>query len=69
MAIVKENDLVNSVCIVKILYKEFLRYVFFFFFLFAKCILYLDVQHISTVIIFYFKYKLHVAVSFGGNAA
>ena len=60
MAIVKENDFVNSVCIVKILYQEFLRYAFFF--------LFFDAQHISTVIIFHFKCKLHVAVSFGGNA-
>ena len=26
MAIAKENDLVRSICIVKILYREFLRY-------------------------------------------
>ena len=29
MAIAKENDLVNSICIVKILYHEFLRYALF----------------------------------------
>ena len=30
MFIAKENDLVSSLCIVKILYKEFLRYALFF---------------------------------------
>ena len=29
MAIAKENDLVISICIVKILYQEFLRYTLF----------------------------------------
>ena len=29
MAIAKENDLVSSICIVKILYYEFLRYALF----------------------------------------
>ena len=41
MAIAKENDLVSSLCIVKILYPEFLRYGLFF----AKSILYLDAQN------------------------
>ena len=41
MAIAKENDLVSSICIVKILYQEILHYalflqtVFFFFFFFV----------------------------------
>ena len=30
MAIAKENDLVSSLCIVKIVYPEFLRYALFF---------------------------------------
>ena len=41
MAIAKENDLVSSLCIVKILYPEFLCYGLFF----AKSILYLDAQN------------------------
>ena len=68
MAIAKENDLVSSICIVKILYREFLRYAFFFFFF---CEMYFEfgcATHLELVI-FYFKYKLHVAVSFGGNTA
>ena len=42
MDIAKENDLVSSLCIVKILYPEILRYALFF----AKCILYLDAQNL-----------------------
>ena len=44
MVIAKENDLASSLCRVKILYQEFLRYALFFSF--AKCILYLDAQNL-----------------------
>ena len=47
MAIAKENDLVSSIYIVKILYQEVLRYAL----LFAKCILYLDAQNNYNFII------------------
>ena len=42
MAIAKENDLVSSICIVKILYQAF----FTVCFVFAKRILYLDAQNV-----------------------
>ena len=38
MPIAKENDLESSLCIVKILYQEFLRYALFFFLRNVFCI-------------------------------
>ena len=37
MAISEKNDLVSSICIVKILYKEFLRYALFLQNVFCIC--------------------------------
>ena len=101
MAIAKENDLVNSICIVKILYHEFLRHALFLRNVFCiwmrktfRTLLFLcELSHqqhnnISGLAARYkifgvnahkeiirlevgcsSKYKIHVAVAFGGNAA
>ena len=99
MAIAKANDLVSSMCIIRILY-EFLRYALFLRNVFCiwmrktfRTLLFLcelsNQQHnnisalaarykifgvnahkeIRFEIVCSVKYKIHVAVAFGGNAA